>query len=314
MSAASIIELREVSKSFGSTQALREVSFDLAQGEVHALTGENGAGKSTLIKIISGVHTDYTGELYLDGRLYRFRSPEDAAHAGVASIHQELSLVGSMTVADNLLLGETGAAYGIWPGRAGRQATRRILSSVDLDLDPEQFVETLPLSIRQLIEIARALGRNARVLVMDEPTSALNQREASALFERIDRLRARGTSIIYISHRMEEIYRLADRITVLRDGMRVTTAPLGELPKSALIEKMVGKPLTRSRETRRFEFGEPVLTVRNLSVEDPRRPGQDLVDSISFTLRRGEILGLAGLVGSGASELLHALFGSLKTR
>jgi ABC-type sugar transport system ATPase subunit len=298
------LALENVSKSFGSVQALSGVSFDVLPGEVHVLAGENGAGKSTLIKILSGVYQDYEGALSIEGERRRFASPAAATDAGIATIHQELSLVGSLSAIDNLLLGASGHAFTPIARRAARAHAETLLRSLELAVDLDAPVETLGFAERQLLEIARALGRNARVLVMDEPTSALAEPEVERLFSRIERLVADGTSIVYISHRLEEMYRLAKRITVLRDGRRVLTRPVSELSKHELIEAMVGRAARGPGPEREKTAAGPAL-LRTRRLTHP----EGLFQDVDFELGAGEIVGVAGLQGSGAGALLHALFG-----
>lgn len=306
-----LVELRDISKSFGATEALRRVSFDVLPGEVHVLAGENGAGKSTLIKILSGVHQDYEGSLWCSGRKVRFAGPPDAARAGIATIHQELSLVGPMTVTDNLLLGaETGSVLGLLSHRERARQTKQILSSVGLALDPNRPVEALPLADRQLLEIAKALHRKARVIVMDEPTSALSEREAEGLFERIEQLRRDGKGIVYISHRMEEIFRLADRFTILRDGQCIRSAQARDMTRDELVRTIAGRDVTTSTPSLAQPTGPVALRLTDVVIADPSRPGRRWVDGVSLEVAAGEVVGLAGLRGSGTSALLHGVFGS----
>ncbi|MGW8267606.1 MAG: sugar ABC transporter ATP-binding protein [Longimicrobiales bacterium] len=283
------VEMRGIRKSFGAVEVLHGVDFDVLPGEVHVLAGENGAGKSTLIKILSGVYGDFSGALVIGGRGHRFSHPSQAVRAGVATIHQELSLVPSMSVSDNLFLGHEQA--GFWGG-------------VDFRAQAGQ----------QLLEIARALARDAAVVVFDEPTSALNEAEVEVLFRRIGEIRARGCGVVYITHKMEEIYRLADRITVLRDGAVVGTAAAGDLAPDELVRWMVGRELTTDGEGTARPGKGPVLEVENLRVAHPHIRNRWVVAGVSFRLHRGEILGLAGLQGSGKSEVLHAVFGALGNR
>ena len=310
-----IAVMRAVRKSFGTVEVLHGVDFTVLPGEVHVLAGENGAGKSTLIRILSGVYDDFAGEVSIAGRPRRLASPQDAVRAGIATIHQELSLIPTMSVADNLFLGRER------PGRLGqvdfaRQEAEaaRILAEMRLDVSPRRLVAELPLSSQQLLEIARALTRDARLLVFDEPTSALREQEVESLFTRIRALRARGRGIVYITHKMEEIYRLADRITVLRDGAAVGTATPAELSPAELVRWMVGRQLAAGREREDTRSAEIALDVASVTVADRTVPGRRIVDGVSFALRRGEIIGLAGVQGSGTSELLHALFGALGAR
>jgi ribose transport system ATP-binding protein len=309
--------MRGIRKSFGAAEVLHGVDFDVRPGEVHVLAGENGAGKSTLIRVLAGVYDDYAGELVIEGRPRRLTDPRDAVRAGIAAIHQELSLVPTMSVADNLFLGRE------LPRRFGRvdfarQAAEaaQVLAEMQLDVPPGKPVAELPLASQQLLEIARALARDARLFIFDEPTSALGEHEVEPLFARIRALQRRGRGVVYITHRMEEIYRLADRITVLRDGRLVGTGAPGELPPPELVRWMVGRDLGPGGRAAGTQppSGGPALEVEALRVPHPEIRGRLLVDDVSFTVRRGEIVGLAGLQGSGAREVLHALFGALPCR
>lgn len=305
-----LLELRAVDKSFGSTRALSGVSFEVRAGEIHVLAGGNGAGKSTLIKILSGAISDYAGELRVAGRSVRFREPQAAARAGVATIHQELSLVPSLSVLDNLFLGERRPLLSPWAPTRRLSEARAALRRVGLDLDPSRRVEELGLAERQLVEIARALGHAARVLILDEPTSALAEPEAERLFERIAELSAAGKGIVFISHRLDEIFRLAHRITVLRDGRVVHTGPASELDERSLVQKMVGATIDLEGARERTPEERVVLSASRLSVK-ARRGARPVLDEVALEVREGEILGVAGLWDSGASELLQALFGAL---
>ena len=305
-----VAQLEAISKHFGSTRALDRVSFDLQRGEVHVLAGENGAGKSTLVRILSGVYADYTGTVRIEGRTVRLRRPTDARQAGIATIHQELSLVSSLSIADNLWLSESASALSLRRRDRLQAAARRVLQWVDLQVDPNRPVDTLPLAQRQLIEIARALAQRAKVLILDEPTSALSEPDAERLFARLSRLRASGVAIVYISHRMEEIYRVADRITVLRDGRVVTTETASRLGQPQLVAAMVGRELAVEPPSVARPGGDRVLVVRSLTLRSRvvRRP---ILDDVACSVSQGEIVGLGGLQGSGISELLHALYGAL---
>ncbi len=308
MSAAAqqpVLALEGVTKSFPGVQALRGVSFDILPGEVHALLGENGAGKSTLIKIMSGVHHADGGTMRLDGQPIRLGSPLAARAAGIATIYQELLLFPELTVAENVFMGHAPRRrWGALDWPAIRERTRTLFAALDInDLDPAQVVGALSVGNRQRVEILRALSQDARILVMDEPTAALTEHDVARLFAIVRRLRARGVSIVYITHRLEEVFALADRVTVLRDGEHVATRPVAETDRADLIHMMVGRRIESLFPKTAVKIGPPVLELRGLS-----RP--PLTRDVSLTVHAGEIVGLAGLVGSGRSELAQAIFGA----
>ncbi len=314
-----LLRFSSVGKSFGATRALDQVSFDVLPGEVHVLAGENGAGKSTLIKILAGVHPDFEGEMTLAGETLRPASPQEARLRGISVIHQELSLVDTLSVCDNIHLGRESAGLGgLWLDRRGQRARSvELCRQLNLGLsagDLSRAVEEYPLSVKNRIEIAKALAFEARVIVMDEPTSALDRPDVDTLFELVAALRARGCAVIYITHKMEEITRIADRITVLRDGKWVGTAPASECPKAQVIRWMVGRELSEQfpeRSPRRAGAGTaPALEVRGLCIPDRDRSRRDAVRDLTLSVAPGEILGVAGLQGSGTSELFQGLFGA----
>jgi len=306
----SLVRLTGISKRFGSVSVLRDVQLEGRAGEVHVLAGENGAGKSTLIKILAGIHTDFEGTIELDGRPVRPRSPLEANALGIAVIHQELSLIGHMSVADNILLGRTPARAGFVQDARQNEAARHWVRQLGLDLDVRRPVEQFAVATRQLIEIAKALSQNARVIVMDEPTSALNAPEVNTLFALIQSLKQRGCCLIYITHKMEEIERIADRVTVLRDGQWVGTAPAAEMPAAKLIQWMVGRDLGEQFPRRAPHPGPERLRLENFTVFSSGYSARPLAEDVSLSVRAGEVLGLGGLQGSGASELLLGLFGA----
>lgn len=306
-----LLRMKRIGKSFSGVRVLDDIHFDLKPGEVHLLAGENGAGKTTLIKILAGVHPDYTGEIYLKGQPVRFKSPHEAALQGISAIHQEMSLVGAMTVADNIFLGREMTRPGLWMDyRSQRKKARRLLEHLGIKASLSQPAEELSISARQMIEIAKALVHEASVIIMDEPTSALNDAEVSRLFEIIGGLKQRGCGIIYISHRLEEIYRIGDRVTVLRDGKSVGTAEAKDLPPDELIRWMVGLDIGQQFPPRFSAPDKPLLSIKNFYLPDPSGSKQWAVEDICFDLNAGEILGIAGLQGSGKSELLNGLFGT----
>ena len=302
--------MKRIGKSFGPTRVLDGVDFTAYPGEVHVLAGENGAGKSTLIKILAGVHSDYDGEIYLNGDAMHFRSPQEANAHGISVIHQELSLIPSMRVMDNLFLGREHAGRGGWMHyRRQARECRALMKHLGLRVQPMKSVDAYPISVQQQIEIAKALAFDARIIVMDEPTSALTAPEVETLFNTISELKARGCAIIYISHKMEEIYRIADRITVLRDGREVGSGTATEIPRGELVRLMVGRSVDELYIRTAQPAGEVRLEVRGLTVPDPEGRPQPAVQELSFTARAGEVVGFGGLQGAGASTLFEALFG-----
>jgi len=300
-----LIELRDVSVAFGTTVALSRVSFDLFAGEVHVVAGENGAGKSTLIRVMAGALNRFEGRLLLDGHEVAFQSPAQATRAGIATIHQELSLVPSLSVEDNLALGMPGRPFALLDRRSTRARARRALERLSLAIDPETPVEDLPLAERQLVEIARALARDARVLVMDEPTSALSEPETVRLVALVRELVRAGTGVVYISHRLNEIEALADRISVLRDGERVLVAARKDLSREALLTAMLGQRPERAVSQEPGPDDAIRLAVSDLSGT------RGAFRRLSFSIGAGKIVGIAGAEGSGASHLLRTLGGDL---
>jgi ribose transport system ATP-binding protein len=305
-----LVRLTGITKRFGQVTVLRDVQFEGRPGQVHVLAGENGAGKSTLIKILAGIHTDFQGRIEIQGRLVRPRSPLEAAALGVAVIHQELSLIGPMSVADNVFLGRTPSWAGFVRQAEQNDSALHWVRQLGLEIDVRQPVERFPVATRQLIEIAKALSQNARVIVMDEPTSALNAPEVNTLFGLIQSLKARGCCVIYITHKMEEIERIADQITVLRDGQCVGSAAAADLPPAKLIQWMVGRDLGEQFPRHARHSGAELLRLENFSVFPSGFSSRAAVDNVSLSLRAGEVLGLGGLQGSGASELFLGLFGA----
>ncbi len=306
-----ILSARHLTKRFGAVTALADVSFDLRAGEIHALCGENGAGKSTLIKLLSGVHPfgSYQGELVLDGQEARFASIRDAQDAGIAVIYQELSCIDELSVAENLFLGRPPRRLGIFVDRP--EAERRAaaaLARFGVGLDPAAPMRSLGIGQKQLVEIVKALLRESRVLILDEPTAALAEHEVEVLVAILRDLRARGIGLIYISHRLEELARLADRVTVLRDGATVATLPIAAADPETLVRHMVGRDVRDLYPRRSTPLGTPLLEVRDLAVASGR-DGLRLTD-ISFDLHAGEVLGVGGLMGAGRTELLAHLYGT----
>lgn len=313
MGATPLLEITGVHKRFGGVHALRGVSLDVRPGEVHALVGENGAGKSTLINILAGAVRRDAGRVMFAGREVEFDSPAESQASGIAVIHQELATLPPMTVAENLLMGRMPARGGWLDRRAMRREARALVAQVGVDVDPRTAIRDLSLSQQQLVEIARALFAGAKLLVMDEPSSSLTEHETRRLMELVRQLRVQGVAILYVSHRMAEVFSIADRITVFRDGASVDTRETMTTTPAAIVGLMVGRELaaTLPSEPQRTP-GKTLLDVRGLTCRARTGGGGGRVAlaGVSFTVSRGEIVGLAGLVGSGRSEVARALFGA----
>ncbi|HYS54393.1 MAG TPA: ATP-binding cassette domain-containing protein [Thermoanaerobaculia bacterium] len=314
--AAPLLEMRNISKRFPGVLALDRVSFDLRSGEVHALVGENGAGKSTLMNVLGGVYPygSYEGDILVDGQVQRFNGVHASENAGIAVVHQELSLVPEFSIAENIFLGREPVRFGVIQTEGLYSSAQRVLDELQLKLAPHIPVGYLGIGQQHLVEIAKALARSARILVLDEPTAALTDAEAEVLFRILRRLRESGAGIAYISHKLGEVLDLSDRITVLRDGRTVSTDPTRALDTHHLIARMVGREVTDIFPTTQHHPEAVVFEARGVTVEDPNVAGKLLVDDVSFSVRRGEVLGIAGLVGAGRSDLMMAIFGAHQGR
>jgi inositol transport system ATP-binding protein len=297
-----MLEMRAISKSFPGVVALDNVGLSVYRGEIHTLMGENGAGKSTLMKILAGVYQKDSGEIILKGKPVEIKNELHALQLGIAMVHQELNNFPDMTVAENIFAGREPSAFGILSRGKMNSMAHKVLSDFRLTTAPDKPMRELSISEMQLVEIAKAVSCNADLLIMDEPTSAISSNDARFLFGVLQRLKESGVSVIYISHKMDEVFRISDRITVLRDGKWISTNRADKITWGGLITSMVGRELRELFPQRSITIGEPVLQVEKLS------RGKAFTD-ISFTLRRGEILGLAGLVGSGRTEILESVFG-----
>jgi rhamnose transport system ATP-binding protein len=298
-----ILRLNDVSKSFSGVEVLHNVSFDLRPGEVHALLGENGAGKSTMVKVITGYHQPDHGEIYLDDELVEFTDTRDSRQVGIAAIYQELSLFPDLDVAENIFVGRHPLKFGMqvdW--RKLYDEAKQLLDSLGVQIDLKQKARQLSIAQQQIVEIARAFSINARILIMDEPTSSLTLNEVAELFNLVKNLRESGTAIIFISHRLEELFEIADRVTVLRDGYYIDTCNTTETTRDDLLRKMVGRTISEQYPKVEVERGDVLL-----QVEDITKDG--LFRNVSIELHQGEILGLAGLVGAGRTHVAESLFG-----
>jgi ribose transport system ATP-binding protein len=304
-----LVNAEHINKAFSGVAALEDVRFNLRPGEVHALLGENGAGKSTIMKIFSGVYTKDSGDLYINGeKIPHNLTPQSAQDWGIGIIHQELNLCPHLTVAENIFLNREFTATGVLKKKKQNEEAKKYLKTLALDIDPDTLVSKLPVSKQQMVEICKTLSMNARIIIMDEPTSALTEKEIEDLFKVIAMLKAEGRGIIYISHRLEELSRIVDRVTVLRDGRYVITMNFADTNLQEIISYMVGRTLTEKFPRIEVERGEKVLEVKNLS--SPHGVG---VKDVSFSLYRGEILAFAGLMGAGRTETVRAISGADKT-
>ncbi|OEH93823.1 xylose ABC transporter ATP-binding protein [Bacillus solimangrovi] len=310
-----VLEMKNITKEFPGVKALDQVNFVAKKGEIHALCGENGAGKSTLMKVLSGLYPSgtYDGTLEINGKVCEFKTIKDAEKAGISIIYQELALAKQMTVAENLILGNEPAKFGIINKNIMFKEAEKWLKEVGLKgVNPETITGTLGIGKQQLIEIAKALSKNANILILDEPTAALTEQEVRILLDILLEFKERGVTCIYISHKLNEVFEIADTITVLRDGQTVSTQPASELTEDKVISLMVGREIKERFPRIKAEPKETVLSVRDYSVFDQENASKKLVDSVSFDVRKGEILGISGLMGSGRTELVMSLFGGLQ--
>lgn len=299
-----LLRMEHISKSFAGVTALDKVSLGLAKGEVHALMGENGAGKSTLMKILSGICQKDSGHIYLKGAPVSIRNPKEALDLGISMIHQELNPVRDMTVSENIFLGKEPCRRftGMVNKKRQRELTQALFRSMDISIDPDRKMGSLSVAKMQMVEIVKAVSYQSRIIIMDEPTSAITETEAAKLFDIIHNLRSEGISVIYISHKMDEIFRICDTITVLRDGRHIETRPAGELNHDILVKLMVGRSISELFPGTKAAKGDVSLEVEGLTRTGVFHP-------VSFRARKGEILGLAGLMGAGRSEIMETIFG-----
>ncbi|MBS1811926.1 MAG: sugar ABC transporter ATP-binding protein [Acidobacteria bacterium] len=303
-----VLRAESITKVFSGTVALRGVDFNVYRGKVNVLIGENGAGKSTLMKILAGVEQATSGRLLLDGEEARITNTHEAAQHGIGIIYQELNLFPNLSVTENIFMARELTARGVINEQAQQRRATELLARFDQPIDPRALVGDLRVGQQQLVEIARALAQNVRILIMDEPTSALSTAEVTALFRVINELKAQGVAIIYISHKLEELLQIGDFVTVLRDGELIATAPAVDINVNWIVEKMVGRDTTSFFHHEAHERGQPLLEVSHLTLPNPRS-SEDLLKDVSFTLHAGEILGVYGLMGAGRTELFECLMG-----
>lgn len=299
------IEMKNIKKSFYTNLVLSDANLTLLDGEVHALCGENGAGKSTLMKILTGMYKKDAGSVLVDGKEVDYKHPKIAEQEGIVFIHQELNVIPDMTVEENIFLGKEISKNGILNKKKMREVTNSLLKELEVNINPDDRLNKMSVGKQQLVEIAKALHNDVKVLIMDEPTSALTLTETETLFKIIKKLKSNGVSIVYISHRMEEIFDICDRLTVLRDGKTIDTKRISETNIDDVVRMMIGREIGDRYPKREKSNGDIVFEVKNIKKKN-------LVKEVSFNLKRGEILGVAGLMGAGRSEVMHLIFGSMK--
>jgi D-xylose transport system ATP-binding protein len=306
----------DIVKEFPGVRALDGVTFDLEKGELHALVGENGAGKSTLMKVLAGVYPagTFSGQVLVDDAARHFKGIRDSEHAGIAIIFQELSLIKELTVGENIFLGREPSKLGVVNWSELYHRASKLLTDLHLSIDPRAKVGSLGIGQQQLVEIAKALSQDAKILVLDEPTAALTESEVDTLFNILRKLLDRGVGMIYISHKLDEVFAMSDRITVLRDGRTVSTHHAADTNRNAVIAEMVGREVGDVFPDILHQKGDIALSVRGATAYSIERPDKKLVDNVSFDVRKGEVLGIAGLMGSGRSELLMTIFGAWQGR
>jgi ribose transport system ATP-binding protein len=305
-----LLQASGISKSFPGVRALDGASLTVRRGRLHALLGENGAGKSTLMNILAGVFPQDDGEIRLAGQPVRFRNPREAQAAGISIIFQELNLIPHLSVAENIFLGREPRNWlGLIDYRKLNEDARKLLTQLELEVDPRTPVGRLRVGVQQVVEIAKALSFESRVIIMDEPTSAITEQEIGVLFRIIGQLKQRGVGIIYITHKLDELRQIADDVTVLRDGKLIGTAAFAELTHDDMVRMMVGRELSELFPKSTADTGDEVLRVENVSLRDPERADEFAVRDVSFSVRRGEVVGLFGLMGAGRTELLQTIFG-----
>jgi len=306
-----ILEMRDITKTFPGVKALQNVNLTVEAGEIHAVVGENGAGKSTLMKVLSGVYPygDYSGQIIYEGQECRFHGIHDSERLGIVIIHQELALVPLLSISENIFLGNEHARFGVIDWNANEKRTRELLKKVGLDEDPKTLVTNLGVGKQQLVEIAKALSKEVKLLILDEPTASLSEKDSQALLDLLLEFKAQGIASILISHKLNEVSRVADRITILRDGSTIETLEKGDISEDRIVALMVGRTLEDRFPKRDPQVGEPIFEVRNWVVYHPQHAERQVIKNVDITVRRGEIVGIAGLMGSGRTEFAMSVFG-----
>ncbi len=310
-----ILEMKNITKEFPGVKALDNVTFKVKKGEIHALCGENGAGKSTLMKVLSGVYPagTYTGDILVNGQAQSYSGIKDSEKAGIAIIYQELALVKQMSVCENIFLGNEKVRKGFIDWDESYAETQKVLKEVRLNINPNTKVLNLGIGQQQLVEIAKQIAKKAEILILDEPSAALTESETANLLQILKELQSKGVTCIYISHKLNEVFEIADNITILRDGKTISTDPASEMTENKVIAKMVGRELTQRFPRVPHTPGDVVLEVKNWNVYSPELPDVKTIDAASFVVRKGEILGIAGLMGAGRTELVMSMFGAYGT-
>ncbi|WP_421759127.1 multiple monosaccharide ABC transporter ATP-binding protein [Devosia sp.] len=306
-----ILEMRNITKTFPGVKALQNVNLDVRASEIHAIVGENGAGKSTLMKVLSGVypHGSYDGQIFFEGKECQFKGIHDSERLGIVIIHQELALVPLLSITENIFLGNERAKFGVIDWAANEKRTRELLKKVGLNEDPQTLITHLGTGKQQLVEIAKALSKEVKLLILDEPTASLSEKDSDALLNLLIEFRAQGISCILISHKLNEVSKVADRITIIRDGKTIETLNKGEITEDRIITSMVGRSLEDRYPPRSPKIGEMLLEVKNWSVYHPLHADRQVIKGIDINVRRGEVVGIAGLMGSGRTEFAMSVFG-----
>ncbi len=311
MTTSTILEMRDITKTFPGVKALSNVNLDVRDGEIHAIVGENGAGKSTLMKVLSGVypHGSYDGTIVYRGQECHFKSISDSEHLGIVIIHQELALVPMLSITENIFLGNEHASFGVIDWNANETRTRALLKKVGLNEDPKTLITNIGVGKQQLVEIAKALSKEVQLLILDEPTASLSEKDSQALLDLLLEFKRQGISSILISHKLNEVSRVADRITILRDGQTIETLDKDQISEDRIITSMVGRPLDDRFPPRSPNIGDTVLEVKNWSVYHPLHADRQIIKGIDVDVKRGEVVGIAGLMGAGRTEFAMSLFG-----